>query len=96
MSGDAAQALIAALRATIAALEGQDAESAAASTAAMTEACLQAARAETVFSPSQLAQARQLYTRCEELATVAQARIVAAVLQSSTERKANHAYGSGK
>jgi hypothetical protein len=91
-----AVALVAALQATIEALESGNIEAATAGTAAMNLACEQAARAGTPFSPEQLAEARGLQERCLALATQTQAAIVAELLQSSTHRKATDAYGSGK
>jgi hypothetical protein len=90
------QTLVVALQATIAALETGDIDGAAAAVAAMAQACEDAARAGTVFAPAQLALARRLHSRCEGLATQTQATVVAAVLQTSTQRKATDAYGSGK
>jgi hypothetical protein len=85
-----------ALQATIAALETGDIDGAAAAVVTMAQACQDAARAGTVFSPAQLALARRLHGRCEALANETQATVVAAVLQTSTQRKATDAYGSGK
>jgi hypothetical protein len=90
------QSLVMALRATITALEAGDIDGAAAAVGAMAQACADAARAGTVFAPAQLAEARRLHARCEALATERQATVVAAVLQTSTQRKATDAYGSGK
>jgi hypothetical protein len=91
---DAAQVLVTALQATIRALEGGDILGAAAAVTQVTEACEQAARGGVTFSPEQLLEARTLHSRCESLAAKTQAGVVAAVLQSSTQRKATDAYGS--
>jgi hypothetical protein len=90
------QSLVVALQTTIAALETGDIDGAAAAVGAMAQACEDAARAGTVFSPAQLAEARRLHSRCEALALQTQATVVAAVLQTSTQRRATDAYGSGK
>jgi hypothetical protein len=87
-------ALVMALQATIAALEAGDIEAAAAGIDQVTRACEEAVRLGTVFSPDELAQARSLHERCAALATHTQGVVVAEVLQTSTQRKASHAYGS--
>lgn len=93
---DSLQALVGALQATIRALEMGDIEAAAAAVVTMNEACAEAARAGTAVRPELLSQARALHGRCEALADKTQAAVVAAVLQSSTQRKASDAYGSEK
>jgi hypothetical protein len=94
LSENAVPALIVALQATVHALETGDILGAAAAMTQVTQACAEAARTRAEFPPAQLALARALHGRCSALADETQAKVVAAVLQSSTQRKASHAYGS--
>jgi hypothetical protein len=94
VSDDAVPALIVALQATVHALTTGDIPGAAAAMAKVTHACAEAARTRAEFGPAQLAEARALHGRCAALADQTQAKVVAAVLQTSTQRKAGHAYGS--
>ncbi len=89
-----AEALVRALRETLAALESSDLAAAASASDRVNEACAAIGAAGASMPPDELALARDLQARCEALAHQTQSTVVAALLQSSVHRRASDAYGS--
>lgn len=90
----AADALVAALAATLEALQAGDIAAAETAVEAVNRSCAELGQQPGGLSPEQLTRARALQASCEALAGTIQTGVVANVLQTATHRRASDAYGS--